>query len=554
MLEKQKWLKNYDYNVPTELRFPRIPVQDLVHFAASQAPNRVAIDFYGTEFTFTEVRIQMLRLANALVRLGIKKGDRVGIALPSCPQFVIAFHAALSVGAIVVNINPLYTRDELKFIMTNSGLDTLFTFDMVLPVFGPLAKELGIKRVIVTKVNDYLKGAAVSSAKSLELGDGCYHFSELINDCTDARVPRVNFSSQDGASILYTGGTTGLPKGALITHANIIAAVLQASNWFNSYIHYTPFEKRTSLIPVPLFHSYGNLIMNWSFFNTATMILIAKFDMDDIFNILKRHEITFFAAVPTLISAMVNNPKAEEFKIAERIRYLNYGGAPMPVELVWQVRDMGIKFGESWGMSETSGCGCGNPILVNKIGSIGIPLVGNEVRLVDLDSGTQDVKLGEPGEILFRGPAVMKEYWQNPEETKNQLTADRWLHTGDIAQADEDGYLYIVDRKKDLIIASGFNVYPREVDEVLYQHPKILEAITVGIPDEYRGETIKCFVVLKPGDSATDKEIIDFCREKLAAYKVPKLVEFRPSLPKSSVGKLLRKTLRDEEIAKKGKK
>jgi long-chain acyl-CoA synthetase len=278
--------------------------------------------------------------------------------------------------------------------------------------------------------------------------------------------------------------------------------------------------------------------------------MMPRFDMDELIGTIARIErFTFFPIVPTMITALVNHPKAEEMNLAEKVGYFSSGGAPMPVELVQQVKDMGIFFSEGWGMTETASMGISNPGLKHKAGAVGIPVMDNDVRLVRVDNGIDEVKFGEPGEILIKGPSVMKCYWNNPEETNIQLT-DGWLQTGDVAQMDEEGYIYIVDRKKDLIIASGFNIYPREVDEVLYQHPKVAEVVTVGIPDTYRGETVKVFIVLKNGETASDKDIIKFCKQKLAAYKVPKLVEFRDALPKSTVGKILRKVLRDEEIAK----
>jgi long-chain acyl-CoA synthetase len=551
-LESRPWHQHYDYNVPTTIRYPRFPAQNLVHIAAAQFPHKAAVDFYGTELTFVQLRSQMLRLANALGRLGVKKGDRVGIALPNCPQYVIAYHAAMSAGAIVVNINPYYTHDELKFMMENTALETLVTFDEALPTMRSLAKELGLKRVIVTKLTDYIAGKGTSSVKSLDLEEGWHHFSSLIDGCDDMRLPRIAFDPEDTALIQFTGGTTGLPKGAEITHANIIASIFQVSGWFNSLMIYTPYEKRNAVITIPQFHIYGNLCMNWSLQNAATQILLPRFDLGEAFDIMKRFDqITFFPAVPTMITAIVHDPQAEALKIGERLRYFHSGAAPMPTELITKVKDMGISFGEGWGMSETTSVGTGNPLLANKVGSIGIPLIDNEVRLVDVENGVEEVKPGEPGEMLFKGPTVMKGYWNNPEETRNQLTEDDWLHTGDVAQADEDGYLYIVDRKKDMIIAGGFNIYPREVDEVLYQHPKVAEAVTVGVPDAYRGETVKVFIVLKAGETATDAEIIRFCKEKLVPYKVPKQVELRDSLPKSAVGKILRKILREEEMAKK---
>jgi long-chain acyl-CoA synthetase len=426
----------------------------------------------------------------------------------------------------------------------------LFTFDMVMPTMRPLAKELGFK-MVVTKVTDYIKGFGVSIAKELDLEEGWHHFSELIEQSTDTRLPRIDFVPDDAALIQFTGGTTGLPKGAVLTHANVVASTFQASLWGSSTIIYVPYDKRTVMGIIPYFHIYGNICcLNWGFLSMATQIQLPRFDMDELMGTIARIErFTFFPTVPTLITALINHPKTAELHLAEKIGYFNSGGAPMPTELIQQVKDMGIFFSEGWGMSETASLGISNPGLKHKAGAIGVPIMDNDVRLVSVDNSVDEVKLGEPGEILIKGPSVMKGYWNNPEETKLQLT-DGWLHTGDVGQMDEDGYIYIVDRKKDMIIAGGFNIYPREVDEVLYQHPKVAEAIAVGVPDAYRGETVKAFVVLKQGETATDKEIIDFCKQKLAAYKVPKVVEFRTSIPKSAVGKILRKVLRDEEIAK----
>jgi long-chain acyl-CoA synthetase len=437
--------------------------------------------------------------------------------------------------------------------LENTGVKILVTYDGALPTMRPLANELGIQ-LIVTRVTDYITGLGVSTAKTLELEEGWHHFSELIEGCANTQLPRIDFIPADPALIQFTGGTTGLPKGALLTHGNVVAAAMQCSLWGTTITSYTPVEKRNVLSIIPYFHIYGNTCaMNWGMLNMATQVLMPRFDIDEVLGTIKRvDQITYYPAVPTMITAIVNHPKAAEMNLDQRFRFFNSGGAPMPLELILRVKDMGINFGEGWGMSETSSLGISNPLLACRTGAIGVPIMENDVRLVDIEDGVTEVKPGDPGEILIKGPSVMKGYWNNPEETKIQLT-DGWLHTGDIGQTDEDGYIYIVDRKKDMIIAGGFNIYPREVDEVLYQHPKIAEAVTVGVPDTYRGETVKAFVVLKPGEKCTDKEISEFCRTKLAAYKVPKVVEFRETIPKSAVGKILRKILRDEEVAKQKK-
>ena len=552
-METKPWHRHYDYNVPTTIRYPRLPIHELIQIPANAYPDKAALNFFGTEMTFWELRQQVLRMANALGALGIKKGDRVGIHLPNCPQYPIAYYASLSLGAIIVNINPMYTPDELKLIAGSTGLTTLITFDMVLPNIRALCKAVAIPRVIVTKVTDYIKGLGVSTAASLDLGKGWYHFSTLLEGSTKAKFPRVQVTPEDPALIQFTGGTTGIPKGAVLTHANVVAATFICALWGNPTIQLTPPDRRSVVAVLPYFHVYGNIVvLNWGMFSCATQIQIPRFNIDEVMNLLGNFkEITFFPAVPTMINAVINHPKAVELDLAKRVGLLNSGAAPMPVEMIEQCRDMGIFFSEGYGLSESTSLGITNPVLgLKKVGSIGIPIIDNDVRLVDLQDGKTDVPQGQPGEIIMKGPLIMKEYWNNPQETAGQIK-DGWLYTGDIAIQDEDDYFFIVDRKKDMIIAGGFNIYPREIDEVLFQHPKIQEAVSVGIADKYRGETVKAFIVLRPGEKATEEEIISFCKEKLAAYKVPKLVEFRDALPKSAIGKILRKVLRAEEEAKK---
>ena len=552
-MENRPWLKNYDYNVPTTIRYPRLNAHELLGLPASAFPDKAATNFFGTEITFYELRQQVLRMANALGALGVQKGERVGLHLPTSPQYVIAYYAALSLGAIGVNLNPMYTADELKGLAANTGLTTLFTFDKILPNIRALCRDVDIPRVIVTRVTDYIDGFGTSTPAELDLEEGWHHFSQLLNSSTRTRLPRVHVVPEDPGLIQFTGGTTGLPKGAVLTHANLVAATMQCALWGNPTTGLTAPEKRSVLAVLPYFHVYGAIVvMSWAMFNCATQILVPRFELDELMGILANFkQITFFPAVPTMISAILNHPKSGELQLDKKLGLLNSGAAPMPVELIERARDLGISFSEGWGMSESTSLGIANPVFgLKKAGSIGIPFPDTDVRLVDVVDGKEEVPRGEPGEIIIKSPLIMKEYWGNPEETAAQIK-DGWLYTGDIAVRDDDDYFAIVDRKKDMIIAGGFNIYPREIDEVLYQHPKIADGVSVGIPDEYRGETVKAFVVLKEGETATDEEIISFCREKLAAYKSPKLVEFRDALPKSAVGKILRKVLREEEAAKK---
>lgn len=554
-MNNRPWQRHYDYNVPTSVRIPRIPVYDLLRIPANSYPDKAAYNFFGSEMSYYNLRRQILRMANALGALGVKKGDRVGVHLPTSPQYLISYHAVLHLGAIVVNLNPMYTSEELTSLSEDTGLTTIITFDMVLPNIRILCQNVDIPRVVVTRVTDYIEGFGVSTPKDLELEEGWHHFSQLIDNCSDTKLPRIEVTPADPALIQFTGGTTGLPKGAVLTHGNVVAATMQVSLWGSPTIGFIPPEKRNVLSVLPYFHVYGTIVcMSWSLFNCATQILVPRFELEEFMGILGGFEqITFFPAVPTMINAVVNHPKAEELQLDRKLGLLNSGAAPIPVEIIEKMMDMGISYSEGWGMSETTSLGISNPALgLKKNGSIGIPWPDTDVKLVDVEDGVTEVRPGEPGEIVLKSPLVMQGYWNNPEETAGQLK-DGWLHTGDVAIRDEDDYFFIVDRKKDMIIAGGYNIYPREIDEVLFQHPKVQEAITVGVPDEYRGETVKAFVVLKPGESADPEEIISFTKEKLAAYKAPKEVEFRDELPKSAVGKTLRKVLRAEEAAKKDK-
>ena len=554
-MEEKPWHRHYDYNVPTTIRVPRVAVHEFIQIPANTYPDKPALNFFGTEITFLELRGLIMRFANALGSLGVQKGERVGIHLPNCPQYPIAYYAALSLGAIVVNLNPMYTAEELKLMASTAGLSTLITFDMALPAIRLLCKEVPIPRVIVTKVTDYIKGMGVSTADSLDLEKGWHHFSTLLGSVQTSKSPRVQVNPEDPALIQFTGGTTGIPKGAVLTHANVVGATLRSTLWGSATNMLISYERRNAIAVLPYFHVYGNIgVMNWAFLSCATQIMIPRFQIDEFMAILANFkEITYFPAVPTMINAVINHPKAAEMDLGRKLGMLGSGAAPMPVEMIEQVKDMGIFFGEGYGLTESSSLGTSNPIMgMKKVGSIGIPFIDSDVRLVSVKDGVTDVKQGEPGEIIMKGPHIMQGYWNNPQETAGQLK-DGWLYTGDIAVRDEDDYLFIVDRKKDMIIAGGFNIYPREIDEVLFQHPKVQEGVAVGVSDKYRGESVKAFVVLKPGETATEEEIITFCRKKLAAYKVPKLVEFRSSLPKSAIGKVLRKILREEEMGKERK-
>ena len=464
---------------------------------------------------------------------------------------MIAYYAVLSLGAVVVNANPMYTSRELTHILVETGATVLFTFDHVLSTVRKTVENTPIRHVVATAVSDFIGAPGGRVAQPIELEESWYHFVELLDSTPVRRWPRVEVEPHDPAVIVFTGGTTGTPKGAVLTHHNLVAATMQVTEWGAPVQHLDPLPSRTVLGAIPFFHIYGNVcVLNWGMLNCATQILLPRFDIDEVVDLLNAVErISYFPAVPTMIVGLLNHPAAAQMDLAYTIRCLNSGSAPLSREVIWQLHDLDIFYTEGLGMTETTALAMANPLMgLKKVGSVGIPYIDTEIRLVDPINGTEDVGVGEPGELLVKSPLVMKEYWNRPDETAAQLR-DGWLATGDIVERDEDWYFYVVDRKKDMIIAGGYNIYPREIDEVLHQHPKVLDACAVGVPDAYRGETVKAFVVLKPGLSATAEELIAFCRERLAAYKAPKLVELRDSLPQSAVGKVLRRMLRDEEAA-----
>lgn len=551
ILAKRPWLRQYDYDAPVTINYPKYPAFDILLNTANYTPHKAATHFYGTEITFWELYLTTIRLANKFIELGIKKGDRVGILLPNCPQFVISYWALLATGAIVVNLNPMYTPDELTFVFNLTGLTGLITFDMVLPNVRIVLKTVDVPLVIVTRLTDFINGAGVSTKEDLGLDEEWHHFSELLENSTNTIRPRIPISSEDPALIQLTGGTTGTPKGATLTHYNLVCATHLVGLWGRSVTEKVPIERRVVLCTLPYFHVYGEICaLSYSIFTTATQVILPRFDIDEVMQTIASFpEFSFWPCVPTMLAAVLNHPRAQELELGIIFDFVNSGAAPCPVELIEQGKDMNIYMSEGWGMSETTSLGISNPVTNRKkVGSIGIPYPDVDIRIVDVRTD-QDLPVGEPGELLIKSPLVMKEYWNNPEETARQLK-DGWLRTGDIAYIDEEGYVFIVDRTKDMIIAGGFNIYPQEIDEVIFKHPKVKDVITVGIPDEYRGETVKAFIQLVEGVTATEEEIIAFCREKLAAYKVPRLVEFRSELPRSIVGKAFRRILRDEEIAK----
>ncbi|MGQ9733382.1 MAG: long-chain-fatty-acid--CoA ligase [Candidatus Zipacnadales bacterium] len=553
---ERPWLKFYEPGVPASIPYPDIPLHQNLADAARDYPQSPATIFVDATLTYRELDALANRFAAGLQRLGVKKGDRVAIYLPNCPQFIIAYYGALRAGAIVVPCNPLYVARELEYQLNDSGSETIIVLSKLYPVVKAIRDRTLLKHVIVTSIKEYfppilrllftlLKEKKEGHAVDISKDANAVWFQDFLRTAPPKPTP-VKVESQDTACLLYTGGTTGVPKAAELSHRNLVANALQCAVWCSGRRGQERF-----LAALPLFHSYGmTTCMNAGIQMASPIILLPQFKLKDVLDAINKHRPTIFPGVPTMYVAINNFPDIADYNLRS-IRACISGAAGLPVEVQQKFQQLtGGRLVEGYGLSEASPVTHGNPVFGDcRIGTIGVPFPDTDAKIVDLDTGTQELPPGEAGELIIRGPQVMKGYWNRPDETALVLR-EGWLYTGDIARRDADGYFQIVDRKKDMIIAGGFNIYPRDVEEVLYQHPKVKEAVVAGVPDEYLGEIVKAYIVLKEGETATEQEIIEFCRQNLAKYKVPRVVEFRKELPKTMVGKILRRVLVEEERAK----
>lgn len=534
---ERPWHKWYG-DVPAQLEYSQVPLKyQFIEWVKKQA-EKPLVYFNDQIFTYGEIDLQAKKLANALLDLGVKPGDRVSITLPNIPQFIAIAHACLKAGFLLVPANPLYTTPELAYQFKDSETETVIT---IAPVANKLMELLNdsshpLKRIVVVNLPNF--------DVKLPEHEGIYDYSELISKASD-REPDYEAKIDDVVLLLYTGGTTGVPKGCCITNANLIAIATCYLTWAQSLIK---SEEFLSLCTIPLYHIYGiNSQFNFCIYTGGSMIIIPEITPDSILDAFDRYEPTFWPTVPALLQALTMHPRLPQSK-ANSVKCILSGSAPLPAEVMRKFEEIsGAKILEGFGGSETTNGVTTNPINKQKIGSVGVPLPDVDLKIVDLDTGTKEMPLGEPGEIIVKGPVIIKEYWRKPEETALAFK-DGWFYTGDIGYLDDEHYLYIVDRKKDMIITSGFNVYPRDIDEVLYTNPKVLEAGAIGIPDEKRGELIKVFVVTKPGETMTEEEVIEWCRKSLAPYKVPREVEFIDILPRTNMKKVDRKALRAMEL------
>ena len=566
---EKPWLAHYEEGVSAEAQIPDYPVTQNLINAAAKYPHSTALIFgnvvepLGDALMDAKMDYQTLldltyRFAAALQQMGVKKGDRVAIYLANCPQFLIAYYATLMIGGVVVPCNPQYVAREMKHQLNDAGAETIITLSLMYPIVKQIRAETSLKRVIVTNIKEYFPGLlkflfTVATEKKEGhyqdiSGDADTYWFQDVLDKAPARPTPVEIDMQDTAILMYTGGTTGLSKAAQLTHRNAQANTVQTRAWFPTLVE----GKETVLTSLPLFHCYAMITcMNLGMLLAGSMILIPNPRV--LIHVLKsinKHRPTLYPGVPALYVSLVNHPDINKYDVSS-IKACISGAAPLPVEVQQKFQEItGGRLVEGYGLSEATPVTHANPIYgENRIGTIGLPFPSTEAKVMD-ETGTQEMPVGEVGELVIRGPQVMKGYWQMPTETADVLR-DGWLYTGDMARMDADGYFQIVDRKKDMILgAGGFNIYPREVEEVLYQHPKVQECAVAGVPVKDKGERVKAFIVLKKGETSTEEEMIGFCRENMARYKVPKFIEFRDELPKTMVGKVLRRVLIEEEEKK----
>ncbi|MBC7258235.1 MAG: long-chain fatty acid--CoA ligase [Chloroflexi bacterium] len=556
---ERPWLKFYEPGVPASIPYPDIPLHQNLADAARDYPHSPATIFFDATLTYQQLDALADRFAAGLQQAGVKKGDRVAIYMPNCPQFIIAYYGALRAGAITVPCNPLYVARELEHQLNDSGSETIVALSKLYPVVRAIQDRTHLKRVIVTSIKEYfppilrllftlLKEKKEGHVVDISNAPNTIWFQDFLRTAPPKPQP-VPVQPQDTACLLYTGGTTGVPKAAELSHRNLVANAIQCCVWCSGKRGQERF-----LAALPLFHSYGmTTCMNAGIYLASPVILLPQFKLKDVLEAINKHQPTIFPGVPTMYVAINNYPDIKDYNLRS-IRACISGAAGLPVEVQQKFQELtGGRLVEGYGLSEASPVTHGNPVFGDcRIGTIGVPFPDTDAKIVDLETGARELPPGETGELIIRGPQVMKGYWNRPDETALVLR-EGWLYTGDIARRDADGYFQIVDRKKDMIIAGGFNIYPRDVEEILYQHPKIKEAVVAGVPDEYLGEVVKAYVVLKEGETATEQEIIEFCRQSLAKYKVPRVVEFRKDLPKTMVGKILRRVLVEEERAKMAK-
>lgn len=546
------WIKSYDEGIPASIDYPEIASFELLEEAAKKNPEKVCTYFKGAEITYKEMNEMTDRLAAGLYALGIRKGDRVGLFIPNTPQFVIAFYAILKIGGIVVATNPLYTQREIEYQVNDAGVEVMILMTNNYEMVKEIQHKTRIKQLVVTNIKEALPPVTrllftlVREKKSgfrVKLRDNDVWMQDLINQHQPEDRPDVKVGAYDTALFQYSGGTTGISKGVIATHFGLVANAYQIRAWNTRQSSRDPVV----LMAIPLYHAYGMVVgLKYGMLIGASFVMVPDpRDMTDVLENAVKYKATIYPGVPAMYNAINNHPDVLSGKYdLSTISVCISGSAPLMRETKLKFEEItGGKLAEGYGLSEAPVASHCNPISgTNKTGSIGLPFPDVDCKIINLDDEVSEMPVGEIGELILKGPQVMKGYHNMPTETANALR-DGWLYTGDIAYMDEDGYFYIVDRKKELIKPGGFQVWPREVEEVLSDHPAVLEVGVGGVPDPESGEAVKAWVVLKPGQSASEDELKTFAREGLAAYKVPREIEFRDELPKTAVGKILRREL-----------
>ncbi len=530
-------MKIWPTGVPHSIKYPNVSLFGLLKKSAERHPNNPAIIFQDKRITFRELETLSGRFAAALHDMNVKKGDRVALFLPNIPKYVISYYGALKAGAAITAMSPLFKERELDYQLNNSGAETIVTLDSLYPLVKGIRKKTKLKRIILTGT------PPTKFAKDPQV-----HLFQDLMERYSPESPKLEMNPmKDLAALQYTGGTTGMPKGAMLTHHNLLSNAVAFAIWLR-----LSEAEEVFMAALPLSHIYGmTTSMNAPIYEAETMVLIPRFDPKEVLEAIEKHRVTVFCGVPTMYIMLLNSPKVARYDLSS-LRFCVSGGATLPPDVQRKFMELtGGVLIEGYGLSEASPVTHVNPadptMKTVKIGSIGLALPDTEAKIVDLQTGTRKLSFGEIGELVVRGPQVMKGYWNMLDETKAVLKGG-WLHTGDIARLDEEGYVCIIDRKKDLIKYGGYSVYPREVEDVLYEHPAVKICAVVGKPDPVAGEIPKAFIVLKEGKKATEEEIIAFVKGRVAAYKRIREIEFRKNLPMTSVGKVLRKALREEEL------
>jgi len=557
-MNDKPWLAHYDKGVPHTVEIPNVPMFHFLDESARKYPDRACTIFKGAVISYQEMNALTDHMAAALVEMGVKKGDRVGIFMPNLPQFVIAYFGILKAGGVVVAVNPTYPTEEILTPVNDANIEIMFTLTRFYGKVKAAKEKSKLKKIIVSNLKEALPSFMrflFTLAKEKKEGDrldtldaGDVWMKDLLAKHANSKRPNVDVQPDDTALFQYSGGTTGVPKGAVAMHRNVVANTVQFRAWFVTAVE----GKEVCLMAIPLFHVYGMVAgMSVSMSMGTSLVMIPNpRDLKDVLENISKYKATIFPGVPAMYNSINNHPdvKAGKYDLSS-IKICGSGSAPLMRETKEEFERLtGGKVFEGYGLSEAPTGTHLNPLLgVNKTGSIGLPMPNVDVKIISLDDGETEMPQGEIGEITINGPQVMKGYHNMPTETANTLRQMKdgktWLFTGDIARMDEDGYFYIVDRKKELIKPGGFQVWPREVEEAISAHPKVLEVGVGGIPDAKSGETVKAWLVLKPGETMTEDEVKAYCKEHLAPYKVPRQVEFRSELPKTTVGKILRREL-----------